>query len=70
MRDDYDFSDSVPNPYARQLKKQVTLDLDEETANYFQGLAKQKGIPYPSLLNLYLKECAAAQRDVTHQGAI
>ena len=67
MRDEYDFSGSVPNPYARQLKKQVTLDLDEETADYFQGLAKQKGMAYAQLLGWYLKECAAAQRDVTHQ---
>jgi hypothetical protein len=69
MRDNYDFSDSVPNPYASRLKKQVILDLDEGTARYFRDLAKQKGIPYPNLLYLYLKECADSHRDLAINGS-
>lgn len=43
MRDRYDFSKSKPNPYAKKLKKQVTIRLDEDTIEYFKGLAKDKG---------------------------
>jgi uncharacterized protein (DUF4415 family) len=64
MRDNYDFSHSVPNPYAKQLKKQVTLQLDNETMDYFEALAEEKGIPYQSLINLYLKDCADSHRDL------
>jgi hypothetical protein len=65
MRDNYDFSNSIPNPYASQLKKQVTLDLDDGTASYFKELAQKKGIPYQNLLYLYLKDCADSHRDLT-----
>jgi hypothetical protein len=47
------------------LKKQVTLDLDDLTVNYFKELAKKKGIPYHNLLSLYLKDCADSHRDLT-----
>ena len=67
MRDNYDFSDSVKNPYAKKLKKQVTIRLDEDTVEYFKGLAEDKGIPYQSLINLYLRDCAQSNRDLTLQ---
>lgn len=67
MRDNYDFSDSVKNPYAKKLKKQVTIRLDEDTVEYFKGLADNKGIPYQSLINLYLRDCAQSQRDLKMQ---
>ncbi len=67
MRDNYDFSDSVKNPYAKKLKKQVTIRLDEDTVEYFKGLAENKGIPYQSLINLYLRDCAQSNRDLTLQ---
>jgi uncharacterized protein (DUF4415 family) len=60
MRKRYDFSKARPNPYARRLKKQVTIRLDRDALEYFQQLAAETGIPYQTLINLYLKECAAS----------
>ena len=62
MRRSYDFSKGRANPYARQLKKQVTIRLDEQTLEYFKGLAADTEIPYQTLINLYLRECAKAKR--------
>jgi predicted DNA binding CopG/RHH family protein len=58
MRESYDFSNSVKNPYAKRLKKQITIRIDEETVAYFKNMAEDKGIPYQSLINLYLRDCA------------
>ncbi|MDZ7804815.1 BrnA antitoxin family protein [Thiohalophilus sp.] len=58
MKDNYDFSNSVQNPYAKRLKKQITIRIDEDTIQYFKKLAEEKGIPYQSLINFYLRDCA------------
>ena len=58
MRKEYDFTDSVRNPYAKHLKKQVTLRLNIDAISYFKALATEMGIPYQNLINLYLTECA------------
>jgi predicted DNA binding CopG/RHH family protein len=58
MKKDYDFSDSIKNPYAKHLKKQVTLRLNTDVIAYFKALAGETGIPYQNLINLYLTECA------------
>ncbi len=62
MRKEYDFSKSRKNPYASQLKKQITIRLDEESIAYFKTISEGVGIPYQSLINLYLRDCAASQR--------
>jgi len=62
MRKDYDFSAARKNPYASQLKKQITIRLDEEAIDYFKSISEEVGIPYQSLINLYLRDCAASQR--------
>ena len=62
MRKEYDFSKARPNPYARRLKRSVTIRLDEPTIAYFKGLAEETGIPYQTLINLYLRDCAASGR--------
>jgi len=62
MRTHYDFSQARKNPYARRLKRQVTIRLEEATIAYFKGLADQTGVPYQTLINLYLNDCAASQR--------
>ena len=62
MKDSYDFSKSVKNPYLRKTKKQLTIRLDEDTIDYFRSLAGQSGIPYQSLINLYLRNCVAQNR--------
>jgi predicted DNA binding CopG/RHH family protein len=64
MRENYDFSNSVVNPYAKRLKKQVTIRIDEETIGYFKGMAEEKGIPYQSLINLYLRDCASQHKEL------
>ena len=58
MRKEYDFSDSVRNPYAKHLKKQITLRVNTDAISYFKALASETGIPYQNLINLYLSECA------------
>ena len=62
MRKEYDFSKAKKNPYAALLKKQITIRLDEEAIDYFKGISETVGIPYQSLINLYLRDCAASQR--------
>ena len=62
MRDEYDFSNARKNPYAKALKKQITIRIDEPTIDYFKQLAEESGIPYQSLINLYLRDCAQANR--------
>lgn len=62
MRKHYDFSSARKNPYAAQLKKPVTIRLDEGSISYFKTLAEETGIPYQSLINLYLKDCVASGR--------
>jgi uncharacterized protein (DUF4415 family) len=75
MRKSYDFSKTGRNPYARRLKKQVTIRLDVETVAYFNTLAEETGVPYQTLSNLYLRECAASGKKLTlawkpgHRGA-
>ena len=58
MRDEYDFSDARPNPFAKRLRKQITIRLDVDTVDYFKQQAEVTGIPYQKLINLYLTECA------------
>jgi uncharacterized protein (DUF4415 family) len=62
MRKEYDFSRARKNPYASQLKKQITIRLDEDSIEYFKGISERVGIPYQSLINLYLRDCAAQSR--------
>ena len=62
MRKSYDFSRGVKNPYAKQLKQQITINIATPTLVYFQNLAKQNGIGYQVLIDLYLRDCVEAQR--------
>ena len=65
MKKEYDFSKAKKNPYASMLKKQVTIRLDEGTVKYFKELATAAGIPYQTLINLYLRDCAASGRKLS-----
>ena len=65
MRKHYDFSNARKNPYAAQLKKSVTIRLDEGSIDYFKAMAEETGIPYQSLINLYLKDCAATGKKLS-----
>ena len=62
MRKHYDFSKAKPNPYAKKLKRQLTIRLDEATIEYFRGLAEELELPYQTLINMYLRECATTKR--------
>jgi uncharacterized protein (DUF4415 family) len=62
MRKEYDFSSGRKKPYAGRLKKQVTIRLDQEAIAYFKAVSSEVGIPYQSLINLYLRDCVAARR--------
>lgn len=62
MRDEYDFSNAKRNPYAKRVKRQVTIRLDEATIRYFKDLAEETAIPYQTLINLYLRDCASSGR--------
>jgi predicted DNA binding CopG/RHH family protein len=67
MRKEYDFSKARRNPYAKRLKKQITIRLDGPTIDYFKKLADDTGIPYQTLINLYLRDCAANKRRLSMQ---
>ena len=64
MKKEYDFSKmkSRKNPYASKLKRQVTIRMRDDVITYFKGMAEETGIPYQSLINLYLRDCVAHER--------
>ena len=62
MRKEYDFSKGKRNPYAKQLKQSVTMRLDRNTLAYFKDLAAELDVPYQTLINLYLRDCAVTGR--------
>ena len=62
MRKKYDFSKGRKNPYAKRLKKQITIRIDEPTIEYFKQVSEGTGIPYQTLINLYLRDCAQQGR--------
>lgn len=70
MNTEYDFSNARKNPYVKQLKRQITINIDGDTIDYFKGLAVSSGIPYQTLINLYLRDCAVNKREpqVSWQG--
>jgi len=64
MREEYDFSAGRKNPYAKSLKRQVTINIDSATIDYFKEQSAVSGIPYQSLINLYLRDCASQKRQL------
>lgn len=62
MREEYDFSKGIKNPYIKPQKTTVTIRLDKATIDYFKVLSEEVNIPYQTLINAYLAECAAKQR--------
>ncbi len=65
MRKEYDFSKSVKNPYAKHLRKPVTIRLGTDVVEYFKAMAQETGIPYQNLINLYLRDCVRAHRKLS-----
>ena len=62
MRKEYDFSAARKTPCAAQLNKQITIRLDDESIAYFKAISADGGVPYQSLINLCLRDCAASNR--------
>jgi len=71
MRKHYDFSKmrSRKNPYTKYLKQPVTMRVDRETIDYFKQMSDETGIPYQTLINLYLRDCAQQHRKLEMQWA-
>ena len=64
MRAEYDFSKGIKNPYIRKTKKQITINLDIDTINYFKSQAESTGIPYQTLINLFLSDYAIQKKQL------
>lgn len=64
MLDEYDFSHARKNPYAKLLKKQITINIDVSTVDYFKDMSSDNGIPYQTLINLYLRDCVENERRI------
>lgn len=71
MEEEYDLTKMKrrKNPYVKNLKKQITIRLDDETIKYFKELAIETGLPYQKLINLYLRDCADQHRKLTMKWA-
>ena len=65
MKKEYDFSKAKKNPYRHRLKKQVTIRLDTQTISYFKQLSEDNDIPYQTLINLYLRDCAQRHKKLS-----
>jgi predicted DNA binding CopG/RHH family protein len=72
MKAHYDFSKlkGRKSPYATMLKQSVTIRLDRETVKYFKALAAKAGLPYQSLINLYLRDCAIRRKELSLRWAL
>ena len=64
MEKEYDFSNGTKNPYAKKLKKQITININEDVLEYFKTMSKETGIPYQMLINLYLLDCKNNKRKI------
>ena len=64
MRKEYDIKKLNPrkNPYVKELKKQITIKIDPSTIEYFKDLSNENGIPYQTLINMYLSDCVNKKR--------
>ena len=64
MQAEYDFSNAKKNPYAKQLKRQITINIDRNTIDFFKAQSQSTGIPYQTLINLYLRDCVSNKRQL------
>ena len=64
LEKEFDFSKAVKNPYAKELKKQVTIKISPTVIDYFKDQASKIGMPYQTLINLYLSDCVNNKREI------
>ena len=64
MKKEYDLSKMKfrRNPYAKLLKKQITIRMGVDVLDYFKALAQETGIPYQNLINSYLRDCVVNRK--------
>ena len=62
MKAEYDFSNGIKNPYSKRIKKQITININDSTITYFKNLSEETGVPYQTLINMYLTDCAENNR--------
>ncbi|MDO5041955.1 MAG: BrnA antitoxin family protein [Slackia sp.] len=62
MPAEVDFSESIPNPYVGRTRRRITINVDGDTVDYFKAEARRTGVPYQTIMNLYLSECAAEEK--------
>lgn len=65
MKQEYDFTNARKNPYTGKLKQQITINIDSETIAYFKSMSESSGIPYQTLINLYLADCAKSNKKLS-----
>lgn len=65
MPAEVDFSQSIPNPYVGKVRRRVTINLDGETVDYFKAESARTGVPYQTIINLYLTECREQDKHLT-----
>lgn len=60
--EEYDFTNVIKNPYAKAGKQQITINLSTSVVTYFKEEASETGIPYQTLINLYLTDCVKKKK--------
>ena len=64
MKQKYDFTNGVKNPYTKHLKKQITININEDVLEYFKNMSLETGIPYQNLINMYLVDCVKNKKTI------
>lgn len=64
LEKEFDFSKAVKNPYAKKLHRKITMNVDDDALEYFKDQSSKSGIPYQTLINLYLVDCAKAKKEL------
>lgn len=64
MREEYNFKNARRNPYVKKEKQQITINLDTDVITYFKVQSSNSGIPYQTLINLYLSDCVSKKREL------
>ena len=64
MKKEYDFTNGIKNPYAKKLKKQITINVNNEVIDYFKKMSVETGIPYQNIINLFLVECVKTNKKI------
>ena len=69
MKQEIDFSNAIKNPYVdKNIKKQITINLNTKAIDYFKQMAEEKGVPYQTLINIFLNDCVDKKLDIAVVG--